>query len=166
MHHKQAGSIRRGRYCHGDYHGLFLISYSPSAQAAPQAKPQSALQIDVFITGMGPTEAVKAIKAAVRPDGTFQIDSFFDIEYSHVVWNIGSSGTDGTTLVGGQISGDDGMHASSFIVDSFFDVEYVITYQAKTGSWDTEMLSMSLRAPVPDLSPRRWNRHLRWLRRR
>ncbi|MDA0987734.1 MAG: hypothetical protein O2783_01080 [Chloroflexi bacterium] len=57
----------------------------------------------------------------VRENGTFQVDSFFDISY---ISNIGSSGLDGYT----------------FTVDSFFDVEY------RVSSIDTEMVSLSLSA--------------------
>jgi len=59
--------------------------------------------------------------------GSFNVDSFFDISYTS---NIGSSGIDG------------------FQVDSFFDITYRIS--GDKGGFDTEMVSMQLRATLDD----------------
>ena len=109
---------------------FFLVSYQPSAQAAAKAKGE--IQIDLFVTGMTPSEAIARIKKGTTGT-TFQVDSFFDITYS----NIGSSGLDG-------------VRASSFNVDSFFDITYEISFDSSTGFWDTEMVSMSLSGSVDD----------------
>lgn len=69
-------------------------------------------------------------------DGTFQVDSFFDVSY---VSNIGSSG-------------EDGVRASDFQVDSFFDVFYEIDYSGDRGVIETEMIAMQLTGRVSDPS--------------
>lgn len=108
-----------------------LVAFQPGVQA--KNKPKADFQIDIFVTGTTASAAVRTIEkvaaASQDPRSTtpaFNVDSFFDITYA----NIGSSGLDG-------------VRASSFNVDSFFDVEYQIDGN-RTGSWDTEMVSLSL----------------------
>ena len=60
--------------------------------------------------------------------GNYNVDSFFDIMY---VSNIGSSGEDGVSF------------KSSPTFDVFFEIDY---RTSQAGTFDTEMLSMSLRA--------------------
>ncbi len=59
------------------------------------------------------------------PGQTFQIDSFFDVFYE--------------VSIGG----------GTFQIDSFFDITYRVSPGNTTGSWDTEMVSMSLTGQAP-----------------
>jgi hypothetical protein len=59
------------------------------------------------------------------PGQTFQVDSFFDVFF--------------------EVSVD----GNSFQVDSFFDITYRVSPGNTTGSWDTEMVSMSLSGQIP-----------------
>jgi hypothetical protein len=104
-----------------------FVAFQPDAQAAK--KPKADFQVDLFVTGLLPSELVAVVeevaKASVRDPKTpaFIVDSFFDITYT----TMDSSG--------------DGSGASSFIVDSFFDVTYELDPHFHT--WDTEMVSLS-----------------------
>ena len=106
-----------------------LMAFQPNVQAAsaPKGNAQVDLLIELGTDGTVPNTMADMIRV-VRENGTFQVESFFDISY---VSNIGSSGLDGYT----------------FTVDSFFDVEY------RVSSFDTEMVSLSLSASPLDLTP-------------
>jgi hypothetical protein len=110
-----------------------FAAFQPNAQAAK--KPKADFQIDLFVTGMLPSEVVARVEkiaaASQHPTSmtpAFNVDSFFDITYS-----IENS------------SGVTGLAATSFVVDSFFDITYSIDpKRGDTGTWDTEMVALSL----------------------
>ena len=77
------------------------------------------------------SSGLDGVSGKCSPDGTssFIVDSFFDVSY---VSNIGSSGLDGVR----------------YSFDSFFDVEYSLGPGERAGGFDTEILSMDLKASL------------------
>ena len=127
-----------------------MLVAQPGTTDAAQEKGD--VQIDLLIQLSEGKDGSRAtlgeIKSAISNIGSsgldgvsFQVDSFFDIEWSRVS-NIGSSGLDGVSM-------------SSFQVDSFFDIEYRIDLSddpSTARTIQTEMLSMSLTSRVGDHS--------------
>ncbi|MDA0798070.1 MAG: hypothetical protein O2826_08535 [Chloroflexi bacterium] len=105
-----------------------FVAFQPDAQAAK--KPKADFQIDLFVTGLLPSEVVAVIEEVAEASGrnprtpAFTIDSFFDVTYSTM-----------------DSSGKAGSGASSFTVDSFFDVTYDLEPHYHT--WGSRMVSLS-----------------------
>lgn len=106
----------------------------PAGQAAGGTKGGAELDLVVSVPITPGGSPATDLEEALRGQSDFQVDSFFDVEYSRVapVRNIGSSGLDG-------------VRASSFNVDSFFDVTYEIF-----GDPDFDLLRVSATGVLAD----------------
>ena len=124
---------------------LLLVAFAAAAWAyASAGSPQAAaaksgteFQLDLSVgvpAGTGAALVVSNIGSSGQDGVRYQVDSFFDIIYA----NIGSSG-------------QDGVRASEANFDSFFDITYDLDFSSSDGrTFDTEMISMSLRAHADD----------------
>lgn len=106
----------------------------PAGQAAAGVRGEAQLDLVVSVPITPGGSPATDLEEALRAQGEFRIDSFFDVEYARVasVPNLGSSGLDG-------------VRASSFNVDSFFDVSYEIF-----GDPDFDLLRVSATGVLAD----------------
>ena len=114
---------------------------SDAPTASAKGRNQIQLDLVVSVEGIiratdeaGPlTSMLGAIELALS-DNNYQIDSFFDVYY---VSNIGDSGEDGVSFKAG----------ANF--DVFFEVGFNL---GRGGTFDTEIIAMSLSSSAPDIS--------------
>ena len=117
----------------------------PSSALEASAKGKNQFQLDLIVEapglgkdgtpGLGTAGTIELVELSLT-SGNYNVDSFFDVYY---VSNIGSSGLDGNTA---KVTAN---------FDSFFDIEYEIGGSTrKVGTFDTEMISMSLTVNLND----------------
>jgi hypothetical protein len=107
-----------------DFTGDEILFLGGNTTGAPTTFSNT-IDIELVALSLTSIDPVGEVVLLPSPGELFQIDSFFDVFVELTI--------DGNT----------------FQVDSFFDITYRVSPGNTTGSWDTEMVSMSLVSQVP-----------------